>query len=427
MSALEVPMSHAEEEELEINFRLDRKGRTIQASDDDSNVAAVDGEKDYDFQTLQTSFVSRKLRTTNDPDTEWNDADEEADESSILDDLLLDAEIADSGLLPRTFWVASQGQARCSLEQLALDIFHHHTRRNNMKYDASCSGAEWWVQIRPSPKGIGRYAMMQAADVGNHQNKEKDTTDKDDMVQNGGISFHWDKDEDLRLLCGGTCYVHPHWSTVTYLTEYGAPTLALNARVDNLTGAYVLPTMNRNDSPSDTEETSRPSDQPLQHQPPSWQGFVCWPKVGKHFCFDGRFLHAAPPDLMEAGAFQKQQLPLELANSNDTNAVVLLKTKKLTRRHRRVTFLVNIWLNYHPFNVEPFPDSMMDKMSGYQRTQDTAPACENEVNDDKEQGNNSTSRRMRLRFDGSAPIQTVVVDEPLGGQPASEHGMQQFA
>jgi hypothetical protein len=29
-----------------------------------------------------------------------------------------------------------------------------------------------------------------------------------------------------------------------------------------------------------------------------------------------------------------------------------------------VTFLVNVWLDYRPFNVHPFPGTMVDKMSG---------------------------------------------------------------
>jgi hypothetical protein len=40
------------------------------------------------------------------------------------------------------------------------------------------------------------------------------------------------------------------------------------------------------------------------------------------------------------------------------------KQKKLAdRRHRRVTFLVNIWLNYKPFNVNLFPDTMLNSLS----------------------------------------------------------------
>ena len=86
------------------------------------------------------------------------------------------------------------------------------------------------------------------------------------------------------------------------------------------------------------------------------EGFVTWPAVGKHTSFDGRNLHASPPDLMgEKGTFEKQ---LEFITNEDD----IPKLQK--RRHRRVTFLVNIWLNYHPYNVKPFPDLMIDKMSG---------------------------------------------------------------
>jgi hypothetical protein len=87
------------------------------------------------------------------------------------------------------------------------------------------------------------------------------------------------------------------------------------------------------------------------------EGFVSWPACGKHISFDGRYLHAAPCDLMEEGQFEKQIQFQE--NSSDP------KFNRLqTRRHRRVTFLVNIWLNFHPVDVKPFPETMLDKMSG---------------------------------------------------------------
>ena len=59
---------------------------------------------------------------------------------------------------------------------------------------------------------------------------------------------------------------------------------------------------------------------------------------------------------MEPGAFEKQ---IHFEDCKDAKQQKLLK-----RRHRRVTFLVNIWLNYTPFNVEPFPETMIDKLSG---------------------------------------------------------------
>ena len=86
-------------------------------------------------------------------------------------------------------------------------------------------------------------------------------------------------------------------------------------------------------------------------------GLVCWPKRGKHLSFDGRFLHAAPSNLMENGMFVRQC-------TFDVSEGMSDKEKKIVeRRHRRVTLLVNIWMNYKPFNVNPFPDSMLNSLS----------------------------------------------------------------
>ena len=165
-----------------------------------------------------------------------------------------------------------------------------------------------------------------------HKNNDEKTTEN-------SICFHWDKDEDLRLLMGGNMYIHPHISTVTYLSDFGAPTMALNYRVNALTGEYVIP--------SDEE---------------SVEGYISWPRCGKHLSFDGRFLHAAPADFMQKGMFKKQietpmnQIPKDLLG-DDAHCKIMM------RRCRRVTFLVNIWLNYKPFNVDVFPESMIDKLS----------------------------------------------------------------
>ena len=56
------------------------------------------------------------------------------------------------------------------------------------------SGVEWWVQIR-----------------------------KEDYHADLGMPFHWDKDERLLELKGAL--VCPAVSTVTYLTDFGAPTV----------------------------------------------------------------------------------------------------------------------------------------------------------------------------------------------------------
>lgn len=281
---------------MEINLQFDDNGRTRCQLKEGVSL-------DYEPKTVMTSLMSANNNT-----------------HAHLDDLLLDCEIADCALMPRTFWMPTTTTTpSCALEQMALDVFHRHVPRD-CGYDPATSGAEWWVQIRPSPEGVGRYSVLLGAD------------DDDDMVKTG-ISFHWDKDEDLRILAGGNLYVHPHISTVTYLTGIGAPTMTCNRRINALTGEWVEP-----------GETTTAE-----------EACISWPRQGKHLSFDGGYLHAAPSDLMKEGDFEAQ---IRIPEGGDD------KTRKvLTRRHRRVTFLVNVWLNYKPVNVNRFPESMMSKLS----------------------------------------------------------------
>lgn len=145
-----------ENEEFELCISLDNDGRTNFNNPD----ACMNGTLDY--STKATELL----------------------DLSSLDELLMDCEVADCALLPRTFWVPSNGEPRCSLERMALDVFHHHLESANtlgLQYDERLSGAEWWVQVRPSAKS-GRYSVLLG-----------DNNDDDN-----GICFHWDKDEELR-------------------------------------------------------------------------------------------------------------------------------------------------------------------------------------------------------------------------------------
>ena len=271
---------------MEINLQFDDQGRTRCTLDEG-------GEIDYFPKTVMTSL---------------NDLAERQ-----LDGLLFDCEIADCDIMPRTFWMPVDGsEPKCALEKMALDVFQFHV--DGSGYDKATSGAEWWVQIRPAP----------SPDM-----DDKAANDKDNDMSTAGISFHWDKDEDLRELAGGNLYVHPHISTVTYLTSIGAPTVVCNHRIHALTGEWI-----------ESEESD---------------GYLSWPKRGKHLSFDGGYLHAAPPNLMKEGQFKMQcQIP---PTDDETHR------KSLVRRHQRVTFLVNAWLNYKPVNVDRFPESMVDKLS----------------------------------------------------------------
>ena len=96
-------------------------------------------------------------------------------------------------------WLAATAEPRCSLERLARAIFERHTA--GVAFDPATSGAEWWAQVRG---GGDRHE---------------------------GIEFHWDVDEHLcDVQGGGGVHVHPHLSTVTYLSAHGAPTVVLDAR-----------------------------------------------------------------------------------------------------------------------------------------------------------------------------------------------------
>jgi len=309
-----------DESAVELSLRLDQDGRTTHDPTvvvAQSSTSSSHSFVDYSSKTVMTKLAEVSTKT-----------------SDILDDVLFDAEIADCALLPRTFWMPAEGiKARCRLEQMALEVFHQHVPEGCI-YDKSTSGAEWWVQIRPSPSA-GRYSMLGDALSSTPGGEKSSSCGMDDDMSKGGISFHWDKDEDLRLAMGGNLYIHPHLSTVTYLTDLGAPTTALNYRVDPTSGAYIEPCCH-GENPS---------------------GYFSWPKRGKHLSFDGRLLHAAPGDLMRSGEFVRQCKIDSTGISDEKEMHALL------RRHRRVTFLVNVWLNFRPINVTLFPEDMIDKLS----------------------------------------------------------------
>lgn len=157
--------------------------------------------------------------------------------------------------------------------------------------------------------------------------------------QQSSIPWHWDKDEDLRVATGGL-FVHPHLSTVTYLSSFGAPTMILDARVGNM-------------------QTGEPDfERKIE------AAFISWPFLGKHLVFDGALLHGAPSELLprEDNAMHPP--------SNDS------KTTNSEENCKRITFLVNIWLNYRPLDLRPFPDEKVQSLAlpsdihGHQRFRD---------------------------------------------------------
>lgn len=129
---------------MELSLSLDSDGRTkydkqkkpdiepnakrLKASDENEVSPSSIATLDYSSKTIQTNLST-------------------SIQEDAMNDLLFDCEIADSGLLPRTFWISADNtKPRCYLEKLALEIFQHHVP-NRYVYDKSTSGAEWWVQL----------------------------------------------------------------------------------------------------------------------------------------------------------------------------------------------------------------------------------------------------------------------------------------
>lgn len=161
-------------------------------------------------------------------------------------------------------WMPCDAEPRCLPECIAAEIFAQHTR--GASFDRSRSGAEWWAQVR--------------------QCGHKEET----------IQFHWDTDEVA--VEERNVNVHPHVATVTYVTSCGAPTLIVDRRNSR--------------TPAETDTTFGPIR----------EGFLSYPKVGKHVVFDGQLLHGTVP--------RKGDPQIDSGE--------------------RVTFLVNVWLDHKPSN-----------------------------------------------------------------------------
>lgn len=134
------------------------------------------------------------------------------------------------------------------------------------------------------------------------------------------IGFHWDRDYDLER-DQGLC-VHPHLATVTYLCDCGGPTVVLPV-ASTLEAAEVAATC-----------CGRVK-----------SAHACWPSTARHLCFDGRLLHGAPAD---PGAPASDSGATDAAPSADAP--------------KRITFLVNVWLNHAPFCADPLHDEAAEKM-----------------------------------------------------------------
>ncbi len=290
---------------MELNLNIDENGRTAappRPSPPEADPQKQQQQQEH-FETLLLDYKTKSFQLHNLSDGN----------NKLYQALIRDCKATTASELPLTFWLSMKDKPRCTLEALAKEIFDFHVKAaagtndknasQNYSSNLDCDkcGCEWWIQLRPSPPNSNR-------------------TNSNQEEAKRGIEFHWDKDEALRDMSGGSVFLHPHLSTVTYLTDHGAPTMIF--------------------------EDSMPEEELLMRDIKGV--FVSWPKIGKHLTFDGRFLHGAPSNL-----FNKNN-GIRIGGGSGENGHVD-ETK-----NPRVTFLVNIWLHHKPLGVEPFPEEMLE-------------------------------------------------------------------
>ena len=231
-----------------------------------------------------------------------------------------------------TFWVGSNWQSRnsvkgateesdktcaCMLEELALTIFNYHVHHPQgalfaeatSSFDPERSGAEWWIQVK---------------DVGIEEGPETAECKANDVDQppppttsTSAIDLHYDKDEDAAERYGVGLF--PVVSTITYIT----------ACPSSITHTPVQPTVILPVTANDPVGT------------PIFDYLVSYPSVGKHVSFDGRLLHGAPA----VGLFGEGVGPTCEVNRPESTG----------HSQKRITFLVNVWLNHRPAGVQRLP------------------------------------------------------------------------
>lgn len=204
-----------------------------------------------------------------------------------------------------TYWLAASDAPWCALEHLARRVFQLHTRDVPVSaFDPKYSGAEWWTQVLDDPG-------------------------EDE------IGAHWDKDYGTEA---ADVNVHPHVGTVTYLSDVGAPTVMLPLKTKPRYSADVRGRAPR--VPSGTRRESLGKNDA--------GAFVSYPAVGKHVAFDGAWLHAAPSDLAAGSPGRNRDDGKESAEEE---------------KAPRVTFLVNVWLDYVPSTVVRLSRAIAERMS----------------------------------------------------------------
>ena len=195
---------------------------------------------------------------------------------------------SDSYSVGSTYFIRANETPDCNLERLVKEIYSFHTA--GIECDATSSGAEWWTQVIDSRDDIG---------------------------------FHWDRDYELEESEG--VHVYPIKSTVTYLSDCGAPTMIVDKR----------------GTADSSHELIGVAD----------KFSLCKPKIGRSIVFDGSLLHAAPSGIEDENDEDNSQSD---SDDDDEEEEEEEDDEEDDDVVRRVTLLVNVWIDHIPHQAKRF-------------------------------------------------------------------------
>jgi hypothetical protein len=268
------------------------------------------------------------------PFTSYTNAITFSQRSSFLNDcaLVFNARATDGDEYSSgsTFFLPSLMKPRCALEALAQTIFKAHTQGLEGKFDPKNSGAEWWTLV------------LDNKSTENNESPSKEADDDDDSEdgEDDEVGLHFDADYALEEQASGV-FLHPRVATITYLSDVGVPTLILDKR---------------SPPPQDVEKSSLNGS--------IMKGWLSHPSFGKHVSFDGRLLHGAPGEYFPSVSTPK-------SNDEDVSEPQTKKQKveeKVENEEgalagKRITFLVNIWLNHSTMDAVILDDDIVRKLT----------------------------------------------------------------
>lgn len=221
-----------------------------------------------------------------------------------------------------------------SFAMQAHTIFHAHVDglqdeasngdgKQKLLYDPERSGAEWWTLVLDAHSAEGK------------EKRTQNETDDDDEEEDDEVGMHFDADYGLEAQMPNFL-LHPRVATITYLSDIGVPTLILDKR---------------SPAPSDVDKKGLAGD--------INKAWLSHPSFGKHVAFDGRLLHGAPGEYFPAAdstAKSSEPKAKRAKVDQDFNNGKVFSGK-------RITFLVNIWLNHCPIDAEILDDEVVSKLT----------------------------------------------------------------